>query len=196
MRRLGKHALSIVAFLATLVVPASAQTASPISLQFSALFSEPFGGGLSEVQGGPGLEAQIRYNPSLFGIGIGVEYSQHDLETSGRSVNLAGVFIEPRYVIQTGSERVAPYLSGRFAISQTTFEISTTSDETSTATGFTTNLGGGLLVILGSRVSLDLGATVGWQKLGSATVASTPPTVFDLGSGYNVILRVGLAIGL
>ena len=84
----------------------------------------PFSGGLSEVQGGPGLEAQIRYNPSLFGIGIGVEASKHDLEVSGRSVDLAGVFIEPRYVIQTGSETVAPYLSGRFAISQTTFQIS------------------------------------------------------------------------
>ncbi len=143
MRRLGKHALTIVAFLATLVIPASAQTASPISLQFSALFSMPVGGGLSEVQGGPGLEAQIRYNPSLFGIGIGGEISWHDVTGTDRSVRLTGVFIEPRYVIQTGSERVAPYLSGRFAISQTTFQISETSDETSTATGYTANFGGG-----------------------------------------------------
>ena len=36
MRRLGKHALTIVALLATLALPASAQTSSPISLQVSA----------------------------------------------------------------------------------------------------------------------------------------------------------------
>ena len=175
-----------------LVIPASAQTASPISLQFSGLWSIPFSGGLSEVSAGPGVEAQIRYNPSLFGIGIGVEASWHDLAVSGRSVNLTGVFIEPRYVIQTGSETVAPYLSGRFAISQTTFEISG-SDQTGTSTGFTANVGGGLLVILGSRVSLDLGATIGAKGLGTETVETT---FFDLGSGTNVIIRVGLAIGL
>ena len=193
MRRLGKHALTVVASFATLALPASAQTASPISLQVSGLWSIPFSGGLSGVSAGPGVEAQIRYNPSLFGIGIGGEISWHDVTGTNRSVRLTGVFIEPRYVIQTSSERVAPYISGRFAISQTTFEIS---DLTSTATGFTANGGGGLLVILGSRVSLDLGATIGAKGLGTATVATTPPTIFDLGSGTNVIIRVGLAIGL
>ena len=33
-------------------------------------------------------------------------------------------------------------------------------------------------------------------KAGEATVQSNPPTVFDLGSGQNVIIRVGLAFGL
>ena len=193
MRRLGKHALTMVAFLATLAIPASAQTASPISLQFSGLWSIPFSGRLSNVSAGPGVEAQIRYNPSLFGIGIGGEISWHDVSGTRRSVRLSGVFIEPRYVIQTGSERVAPYISGRFAISQTTFQIS---DRSSTANGFTANAGGGLLIILGSNVSLDLGASIGAKGLGTATVATTPPSVFDLGSGTNVIIRVGLAIGL
>ena len=193
MRRLGKHALTMAAFLATLAIPASAQTASPISLQFSGLWSIPFSGGLSNVSAGPGVEAQIRYNPSLFGIGIGGEISWHNVTGTGRSVKLTGAFIEPRYVILTGSETVAPYLSGRLAISQTTFEIS---DLTSTGTGFTANAGGGLLIILGSNVSLDLGATIGAKGLGTATVATTPPTIFDLGSGTNVIIRVGLAIGL
>ena len=192
MRRLGKHALTLVAFLA-LAPPASSQTASPISLQVSGLWSIPFGGGLSGVSAGPGVEVQIRYNPSLFSIGVGAEISWHDVTGTDRSVRLTGAFIEPRYVIQTSSESIAPYLSGRVAVSQTTFEVS---NLTSTGTGFTVNGGGGLLIVLGSGVNLDLGATIGAKGLGSATVETTPPTTFDLGSGTNVIIRVGLAIGL
>ena len=108
-------------------------------------------------------------------------------------MKLTGAFIEPRYVIQTGSETVAPYLSGRVAISQTTFEVR---DRSSTATGFTVNGGGGLLIVLGSSVNLDIGVTLGAKGLGKTTVPTTPPTVFDLGSGSNVIFRAGLAIGL
>ena len=195
MRRLGKHLLISVALLTTVAMPASGQTASPISLQVSGLWSLPFSGGLSGVQAGPGVEAQLRYNPGVFSFGVGAEISWHDTRVMGRSVKLTGAFLEPRFVIQTGSERVAPYLSARIAISQTTFEIANRTN-TATATGFTANGGGGLLIVLGSSVNLDLGATFGRKKIGSATVPTTPPTVFDLGSGNNVIIRVGLAIGL
>ena len=193
MWRSGKHALTVVAFLTTLALPATAQTSSPISLQVSGLWSIPFSGELSDVSPGPGVEAQIRYNPGRFSIGVGGEISWHDVTGTNRSVRLTGAFIEPRYVIQTGSESVAPYLSARIAVSQTTFEVA---DLTSTGTGFTANGGGGLLIVLGASVNLDLGATIGAKGLGSATVATTPPTTFDLGSGNNVIIRVGLAIGL
>ena len=108
MRRLGKRALTVIAFLATLALPASAQTASPVSLQVSGLWSIPFSGGLSGVSSGPGVEAQIRYNPRLFSIGVGGEISWHDVTGTDRSVRLTGAFIEPRYVIQTSSESVAP----------------------------------------------------------------------------------------
>ena len=64
MRRLGKHALTIVALLATLALPASAQTSSPISLQVSGLLSIPFSGRLAGVDPGPGVEVQLRYSPS------------------------------------------------------------------------------------------------------------------------------------
>ena len=44
--------------------------------------------------------------------------------------------------------------------------------------------------------TLDVGLTVGFKKLGLVTVPSTPESRFDLGSGQNVIFRLGLAIGL
>ena len=93
MRRSGKHALITVALLTTVAMPAFGQTASPISLQLSGLWSIPFSGGLSGVSAGPGVEAQIRYNPSLFSIGIGAEISWHDIGVSRRSVKLTGASI-------------------------------------------------------------------------------------------------------
>ena len=192
MRRLGKHLLISVALLTTVAMPASGQTASPISLQVSGLWSLPFSGGFPECSRSRRRSA-TSLQPGVFSFGVGAEISWHDIGVMGRSVKLTGAFLEPRFVIQTGSERVAPYLSARIAISQTIFE---TANRTSTATGFTANGGGGLLIVLGSSVNLDLGATFGRKKIGSATVPTTPPTVFDLGSGNNVIIRVGLAIGL
>ena len=62
----------------------------------------------------------------------------------------------------------------------------------SSATGYTVNGGGGLLVRLGSTMNLDLGVTLGWKDLGEATIANT---LFDMGTGSNLILRAGLAIG-
>lgn len=192
MYRFGKYLLALM-LAPMLALPASAQTASRVSLQVSALGSVPFSGGLSAVNLGPGFEAQIRFNPSAFSIGGGFEISWHEISNSERKVRLSGVFVEPRYVLEVASENFAPYLAGRLAVSQTRFEISRFSD---TATGFTANVGGGILFVLSPKVNLDVGASIGAKDLGSATVASNPPTEFDLGSGANVILRVGLAFGL
>ena len=142
---------------------------------------------------GAGFEAQLRYSPSVFSFGAGLELTFHSISGTEREVRLSGVFFEPRYVIDTGSDNVYPYLSGRLAVSQTRFTVGRFTED---AYGFTANAGGGLLFVLGSRANLDVGLTFGVKDLGSATVDSTPPTVFDLGSGQNVIFRVGLAFGL
>lgn len=183
----------VVLSLLMAVAPAGAsgQTGHLISLQGSALLNTPFGGGLSSVDPGFGFEAQLRWNPSAFSLGGGFEYSKHNIPDG--TVQLTGAFVEPRYVIDTGSDSMAPYVSARLALSQTKFETEGLSD---TASGFTANAGGGLLFRLGSRTNLDLGATVGVKDLGSTTIPTDPPTVYDLGSGANVIFRAGLAVGL
>ena len=192
MYGLGKYLLALM-LTSVLASPASAQTASRFSLQTSVLGSLPFSGGLSSVNFGPGLEVQLRFNPSAFSIGGGFEISWHDIEGTERQVRLSGAFVEPRYVFDTGSENFAPYIAGRLAVSQIRFEITGLTD---TATGFTANAGGGILFVLSPQLNLDVGVSIGAKDLSSATVATTPPTTFDLGSGNNVILRVGLAIGL
>lgn len=180
-----------VATIGLLPTIALAQSAQPYSVQFSALGSVPFGGGLTTVQPGPGWEAQLRYNPGAVSLGVGVEQTFHDLDGfANRTVTLLGGFFEPRYVVDVGSDSAAPYLSGRIAVSSISVEEGPSS---ATATGFTLNGGGGVLVRLGSRTNLDLGASVGYKKLGQADFGTS---VFDMGNGANLIARVGLAIGL
>jgi len=169
----------------------SAQSAQMISLQFSGLGAYPFGGGLENVTSGYGWEAQIRVNPSAFSLGAGAEQTFHEVTgVTGRDIIFLGGFVEPRYVLDVGSDNAVLYVSARAAISQ--IKLQQGSFE-STGTGYTLNGGGGLLFRLGSRVNLDAGATIGYKDLG---ILDLPQGTFDLGTGTNVVGRVGLAIGI
>jgi hypothetical protein len=179
--------------LATSFVPAglTAQSAQMVSLQFSGLGALPFGGGLDNVSEGFGWEAQLRVNPSAFSIGAGVEQTFHEIVGfSQRDVTLFGGFLEPRYVIDFGSDNAVLYISSRLALSQIKFQEGTFE---STGTGYTLNGGGGFLIRLSDRANLDLGASIGYKDLG---VVDLPTGTFDLGTGANLVGRIGLAIGL
>lgn len=169
---------------------AQAQSAQMFSIQFSGLVAYPFGGGLSNVDVGIGWEGQIRLNPSAFSIGAGAEQTFHKVVGTDRDIVLLGGFLEPRYVVDIGSDNAVMYLSGRVALSQITLKQG---NFESTGTGYTLNGGGGLLFRLSDRVNLDTGATIGWKKLG---IVDLPIGTFDLGTGANVVGRIGLAIGL
>ena len=122
--------------------------------------------------------------------GVGIEQTFHNVDNlDDRNVRLTGGFFEPRYVVDTGSDKAVPYLAGRFAISKIRSEEFGAS---SSATGYTVNGGGGLLIRLKPAMNLDLGVTLGWKDLGQATIVDT---VFDLGTGTNLVIRAGLAFG-
>lgn len=183
--------VGLLAALALIPAALSAQTAQRFSLQFSGLVAYPFGGGLENVEGGFGWEGQLRINPSAFSIGAGVEQTFHGVpQIDGRDITFFGGFIEPRYVVDLGSDVVVMYLSARAALSQITLTQGTFE---STGTGYTLNGGGGFLFPLGQRVNLDVGATIGYKDLG---ILDLPSGTFDLGTGANAVGRVGLAIGL
>jgi hypothetical protein len=101
-----------------------------------------------------------------------------------------GGFLEPRYVLDIGSDNAVLYVSGRAALSQVKI---TTQNLEATSTGYTLNGGGGLLFRLNDRVNFDAGATLGYKDLGDVTLGNF---VIDLGTGANVVARVGLAVGL
>lgn len=172
-----------------------AQSAQAISVQVSGLYNGVFGNAFQRLQDGIGGEAQIRYTPGALSIGAGFQYTSHGLDMRPEDTRLYGGFIEPRYRIHTGSNVIAPYISARFSLLKVGFSGG---DLSTTATFIQLNGGGGVLYRLGPRLNLDLGATYGYNRVGSGVLKSesNPDTPFNSGSGANVVVRLGLAFGI
>lgn len=201
MRVFMSLALSATCLLAPAV---RAQSAQRWSLQVSALSVGASGEAYDGLSTGAGLEAQVRLTPSVWSVGLGFQGSSHTLAIPGSSdetVTLAGVFIEPRRVIDVGSSTFAPYVSARLSYLQQSIDLDVSGTTvTASASGTQVNGGGGVLFRLSPRVNLDLGATYGLINFGDVEVAipGSGTTSIDgsSGSGSNLVLRVGLAIGL
>jgi hypothetical protein len=173
-----------------------AQSAQPISLQVSGLFNGVFGNAFTGMKNGVGAEAQVRYTPSAFSVGAGFEYTNHGFENRPEDIRLYGGFVEPRYRIHAGSNVVAPYISARFSLLKVGFSGG---DLSLTSSFIQLNGGGGLLFRLHSRLNLDVGATFGYNRLGNGTLSSksgTGSVPVESSSGSNVVIRLGMAIGL
>lgn len=174
----------------------AAQSAQPVSLQASALFNGVFGNVFNGLQDGIGAEAQLRYTPGALSIGAGFQYTEHGIEVRDENVRLYGGFIEPRYRIRTGSNVLAPYVSTRFSL----LKVGFTGGDLSLSSNFIQiNGGGGLLYRVGSQLNLDLGATYGYNRLGSGTLRdrlSGTEVPVESSSGSNIIVRLGVALGL
>ncbi len=186
---------------AALATNAAAQSAQKVSVQASALGASLSGDGFEGWGTGSGFEAQIRYNPSALSFGGGFQLTRHGLEGFDNKVSLDGVFFEPRYVIPTKSNSVAPYASLRISVLKESGTVDDGVDEVKlSASGLTFNGGGGVLFRLTQTLNLDVGVTWGYTNFGdlSAEVNGTPVALpgLDAGSGTNAVFRVGLAIGL
>jgi hypothetical protein len=185
---------------------AQAQTAQRISIQGSGLFTGLFGNAFKEIKDGVGAELQLRFTPGAWSIGGGLQYTQHNMKSPDvaavfTKVKLLGFFVEPRYVIDAGSERFAPYLSARLAYSRMTLTIASEFRDIlqiGKPSGPTVNGGGGVLVRLSSRANLDIGATYGYTRFNTIgfTIQGEAPQNLALGSGTNLVGRIGLAVGI
>ena len=215
-----------VALAITCAAPVlSAQSRQRFSLQASGLYAKPFGGDYEtfKVGNGMGAEAQLRYTPGAFSIGAGFQLTSHTApsyalllddgsraDVTGVGVKLFGAFIEPRVVFLVGSDRIAPYISGRLSLlrysNTANWAIRSQSYSgtmSSNTSGLTANGGGGMLVRLTPRTNLDLGATYGFSSFGKfknkvsdRSGESAEQRSNKGGSGSNVIVRVGLAVGI
>jgi hypothetical protein len=189
-----------------------AQTAQPISIQLSGLYEGLSGDAFEQVRPGTGVEAQLRYTRGAWSVGLGYQTVRHQYRycaltaangsclapVAGR-ISGSGIFFEPRYVLDAGSDRFAPYVSGRFSI----VRQSDTGDPLYdfSVTGSSANGGGGLLFRMTPRVNFDAGATFGYTRFTSyRAIDKQTGTEFSGStggaSGSNFVLRVGVAIGL
>ena len=203
---------------------AAAQSRQPLSIQVSGLYARPFGGDYHDfdVGSGYGGEAQIRFTPGALSLGAGFQFTTHagkdyvlglddgsSVDVTSVGAKLFGFFLEPRYVFFVRSDRVAPYLSARLSMLRYGTDANWNSRSQPfggsmswNTMGLTANGGGGLLVRLGARTNLDLGATYGYSTFGAYHLKVTERSgvsaenQMDGGHGSNVVVRVGLAVGI
>ena len=183
----------------TLPVGLHGQSAQRLSVQGSGLFINLFGDAFEGAEAGYGFEAQVRYTPSALSFGAGFQYTSHGVEGIDDRASLIGGFFEPRYVFSTSSSSLFPYLSGRFYLVQIKSE-NTATDVRTTANGLAANGGGGVLVRLASRVNADIGATYGYSRFSDFKFEDLSTGITgesDISnSGSNIVLRLGLTLGL
>lgn len=177
---------------ASLPARATAQSAQPWSIQPSFLAaSQDLNDGLVS---GVGFEGQLRYTPrSLWSGGIGVRYSTH--ASGEEQIDITGIFFEPRYTIDIGSDRAAPYVAGRVAFLMQSADLLDPDGGglfSVSSSGFGVGGGVGLLVRLTSRVNVDAGAALVNQGFGDAEEGNRT-VEFDRFFGY--VAKIGISIG-
>jgi len=190
------------ALFAGLTLPLSAQTRSTWSVQGSGLFAGLGGGTYSRVDPGVGFELQARRRLNQFwSLGCGFQGTYHSYSGLEGDFNLQGGFCEPRRVLDIGSESVFPYLSARVAVLHRS-ESDSTGFEAS-ANGTTLNAGTGIMIPFGAATSghptlLELGVSAGYTWFGDISVSQGKLGSFTrpAGSGWNFVLRAGIAVGL
>lgn len=211
MRRLAILA-GIAASIVVIAPPAAiAQTAQPLSVQFSGLYEGLAGDAFDDVRPGTGYEAQLRYTRGAWSIGLGYQTARHGyrycalpspggncLVTIAGRIRGSGVFFEPRYVFDAGSDVFAPYVSGRFSIVKQNSSGDPLYDFS--VTGSSANGGGGLLFRMTPRINFDLGGTLGYTRFSSYRAVDRQTGSVITGStgasGSNFVLRAGVAIGI
>lgn len=194
MHSAPRTTLFIAAFALTSIVrgtSASAQSAQKYAVQF-ALLSTSIPGSAGTSIGGVGVEPQIRYNlayakESLGGLtlGLGAQWSTH----TGGSDNLkiTGIFLEPRWVPSTGSNRYFPYLSGRLALLRQSSNFGTASG------GSGVGGGAGLAVKLTPTVNLDAGLALVRQQFSAFVYSDNTPGGFNPFVTYAA--KIGVTVG-
>ena len=179
---------SVALMSASAASTARAQSAQPWSVQASLLAAgQDINGSLVS---GVGFEGQFRYTPAaLWSLGLGVQYSSH--KSGSETVNISGVFLEPRYSFDIGSDRIAPYVAGRFAFLRESSTLAGAGDVSSSGTAL--GGGGGLLIRATRTVNVDIGAAFVSQKFSDTEGDNGVTVSFDRFVGY--VVKAGLSIG-
>ena len=174
-----------------LVIPSvmMSQARQPYSIQGSALYTVQQLSAARSV-GGAGIEVQVRANPGRFSYGLGLQYSHH--ESGDERMDLSGLFFEPRFAIDIGSNRVTPYVAGRAVLLRQTSEFSSLPKFSSTGNAF--GLGGGVLVRLSRRVNADAGGAFLRQSFSDKSFDNGARVDFAPFNGY--VIKAGFTLGL
>jgi hypothetical protein len=175
--------------ISLLAKPVFGQSAQPFSLQGSVLAASQAIGG--DPISGTGVELQMRFTPaSLWSVGLGFQHSSHG--SGGDNIKISGVFLEPRYAIDVGSDRLAPYLAGRLAMLKQSLVLDETPGATFESNGTAFGGGAGLLIRATKIINVDIGAALVRQSFADAEDNRTIVR-FNAFTGY--VAKAGVSIG-
>lgn len=133
-----------------------------------------------------GWEAQLRYTFSRFSVGAGYQSATvYKFATGDFSGAISTIFVEPRYVL-SAAQRTALYVAGRLGAGR--LECDPVQDCAEQDWEPAYGGGGGVLFMLGSRVSLDLGGQFFSSRYTLASGEKASPGYF--------MARLGLSVGL
>ncbi|HEX9164287.1 MAG TPA: hypothetical protein VF862_00135 [Gemmatimonadales bacterium] len=133
-----------------------------------------------------GWEAQLRYTFSRFSLGAGYQQATvYKFATGDFTGAISTLFVEPRYVF-AAAQRTAFYAAGRIGAGLLQCDPEQACAEQAWEPAY--GGGGGLLFLLGTRVSIDLGAQFFATRYTLASGEKASPGYF--------MARLGLSIGL
>jgi hypothetical protein len=179
----------LLLWCAFLAAPLRAQSAQPYAAQLSALFTTIQAG--TTTVSGAGVELQQRfsrvYASESFGalsLGIGGQYTVHKKVKD--KLQIAGIFIEPRWVPPVSIGCVYPYLSARLAAQRMKGEFQFAEDGSANGSAF--GAGGGVAIRVASMINIDAGAQLIRQQFGNVgALAFKPFTTYTA--------KIGISLG-
>ena len=167
-----------------------AQSAQPHSAQIAALVTtiRPGTGSIT----GAGIEPQFRFNriystenSGAISLGIGAQYTVHS-GTRDR-MQVAGIFVEPRWALPFSAGCAYPYVAARVAALHVAGEFRDSPD--GGTNGVSVGVGPGVAFRLTSTTNLDAGLHLAHQRFGS--IGTVP-----FGGSTTYAAKVGVTIGL
>lgn len=179
--------LLITLALAGMPVALAAQSQQRISIQGSGAMVFPTASESGfENDTRLGWEAQLRYTFSRFSVGAGYQSATvYKFATGDFSGTISTIFVEPRYVV-AAAQRTAIYVAGRLGVGRLECDPAQDCAEQDWEPAY--GGGGGVLFLLGSRVSLDLGGQFFSTRYTLASGEKATPGYF--------MARLGLSVGL
>jgi hypothetical protein len=169
----------------------SAQAAQKYSFHVSALGTS-FEGSSGSAIGGVGIEPQLRFNrlysSESFGtltVGVGGQFTRH--ASGGQNISISGAFLEPRWLPNTSSEKLFPYVAGRLAV------LNQSNNFGSSSGGTAFGAGAGVAFLWSKRVNLDAGVVLVRQKFGDFQFSNGQAGAFNAFNTYAA--KIGASFG-
>lgn len=185
----SRRTVILIATIA-LTATARAQSAQPYAVQIAALVTTIQPEGRRVI--GAGIEPQLRINRLIstdrygaVSLGVGAQYTLH--QSAGDRLQVAGLFVEPRWALPLSAGCAFPYLSARVAVLRAAADFASAPD--GSAFGSALSGGGGISFRMTRTANLDVGAQLVHQEFRSiGAVAFRPVTTYAA--------RVGVTLGV